>query len=336
MKAVMKKISSIVFIAALAVLFFQAPAPAAPVSLDLGVATVADPTDFCYFIAITFEKMIEERSGGDIQVEVYANAQLGQEREMLEGMRMGSVDMAVITNAYMFSLVPAAGVFDLPFIFSNAQMARTILDGPFGQSVHAQYQGKGVKPLAWGEGGFRHMVTVKTPVRALADLKGLKVRSMENAVYVASYKALGANVVPMNWADVIPSLQQGTIDGLDIPISVVDSNGFGEVCQVVSLTGHFYSPLNLTISEAKWNSLTDEQKELVQKAAIDACNAERAYLSDREADATKVLETKGVTIVRDVNYAEFQDALKTFYASYRDQIGPEFVDGLMKAISEYK
>jgi tripartite ATP-independent transporter DctP family solute receptor len=255
---------------------------------------------------------------------------------MLEGMRLGSVDMAVITNAYMFSLVPAAGVFDLPFIFPNAQVARAILDGPFGQSVHAEYEGTGVKPLAWGEGGFRHMVTVGQPVRNLADFKGMKVRSMENAIYVGSYNALGVNAVPMNWADVIPALQQNTIEGLDIPISVVDSNGFAEVCKYVSLTAHFYSPLNLTISESKWNTLTPEQQALVKQAAIDACNAERAYLSEREADAEKVLEGKGVTIVRDINYAEFQDSLQEFYGSYKDKIGGGFVDGLMKALAEHR
>lgn len=303
-------------------------------TLQLGFTTAANPDDPYFVFGNEFAKIVEEKSGGKLKIDLMAGGQLGQEREMFEGMQIGTVDMAIMTNAYASNFVPASGVFDLPFIFKDNETAAKILDGPLGTKVLKSYEEKNVKALAWGEGGFRHLVTMKDEVRKPADFKGLKIRCMETKTYIATYEALNANAVPMAWSETITGLQQGTIDGLDIPISVIYSNGFPEIAHTLSLTGHFYSPLIMSISLGTWNDLSEKNQKILTEAAKEAGNRNRAHNAKVEGEMLGIMESQGMTIVKDVNTPSFQETLKNFYMEQKDNIGGNYVEELLKALSE--
>lgn len=302
--------------------------------LQVGFTTSPNDDDPYNVFAMEFKKLVEERSGGAIRIDVMPSGQLGQEREMFEGMQLGTVDMAVMTNAYASNFVPAAGVFDLPFIFSSNQIAAQVLDGSVGQAVLGEFDSFGVHALAWGEGGFRHLVATSKAVRVPADFKGLKIRCMETKTYLETYGALGANAVPMAWSETITGLQQKTIDGLDIPISVIYSNGFPEFADYLSMTGHFYSPLIMCISSQVWDGLSAENQEILHAASVDAGNACRAHNAEVEGKLLQEMEGQGMNIIKDVDIPAFQETLADFYAAQKSNIGGTYVDDLLAELDK--
>ncbi|MDY4010259.1 MAG: TRAP transporter substrate-binding protein [Fusobacterium gastrosuis] len=301
-------------------------------SFQIGFTTAAVEGDPYYVLAKNFSELVNKKSEGKIKIEIKGGGQLGQEGEMFTGMQIGTHDMAIMTNAYVSAFVPAAGLFDLPFIFKDSEEAARILDSELGTEVLKEYEKFGVKGLAYGEGGFRHLVTLKTPVREPKDFKGLKIRCMETENYIATYSALGTNAVPMAWSETITGLQQGTIDGLDIPISVIYTNGFPDIAKNLNLTGHFYSPLVICISKNIFDGLNDNEKNILIKAAKEAGNICRAHNKNSEGKMLNEMEAQGMEIIRDVDKVAFQTALKDFYSNRAKNIGGDYVEKLMKKL----
>lgn len=301
-------------------------------TLQIGFTTAINPDDPYYVFATEFARLVEEKSKGNIKIDVLAGGQLGQEREMFEGMQLGTVDMAIMTNAYASNFVSASGVFDLPFIFKDSNTAAKILDSDLGTRVLNEYESKKVKALSWGEGGFRHLVTMNRGVTKPEDFKGLKIRCMETNTYIETYNALKANAVPMAWSETITGLQQKTIDGLDIPISVIYSNGFPEIAKYLSLTGHFYSPLVMCMSLDVWNDLDDQQKQIISDSSKEAGKLCRQHNQEVEQVLLEKMEEQGMKIIRDVDVKSFQNILGDFYMKQSSYIGGTYVDDLLKEL----
>ncbi len=301
-------------------------------TLQIGFTTAINPDDPYYVFASEFSRLVEEKSQGSIKIDVLGGGQLGQEREMFEGMQLGTVDMAIMTNAYASNFVNASGVFDLPFIFKDSDTAAKILEGNLGTKVLKEYEAKNVKALAWGEGGFRHLVTMNRPVRKPEDFKGLKIRCMETNTYISTYDSLNANAVPMAWSETITGLQQKTIDGLDIPISVIYSNGFPEIAKYLSLTGHFYSPLIMCMSLEVWNELDEKQQNIISEASLEAGKLCRKHNQEVEEVLLAKMEEQGMTIARDIDIASFQKTLGDFYMKQSSYIGGNYVEELLKEL----
>ena len=251
---------------------------------------------------------------------------------MFTGMQIGTTDMAVMTNAYVSGYIPAAGLFDLPFIFKNNEEAARILDGQLGTEVLNEYEKFGIKALAYGEGGFRHLVTLKNQVRKPEDFKGLKIRCMETESYIATYAALGTNAVPMAWSETITGLQQGTIDGLDIPISVIYANGFSDIAKDLNLTGHFYSPLIICMSKKVFDSFDENDKKILIESAKEAGQICRDFNKNSESKMLEEMKAQGMEIIDDVDIQAFQNILKDFYSKRAENIGKDYVEKLMKEI----
>lgn len=302
--------------------------------IQVGYTTAPDKDDPYYVFATKFAELVAQKSRGSVKITPMASGQLGQETEMWAGMQLGTVDMAIMTNGYVSNFLPAAGVFDLPFVFPDSRTAAKILDGKVGKEVLAAYDSQGIKGLAYGEGGFRDMVTSNKAIRTPADFKGLKIRSMETKTYLATYKALGANAVPMAWSETITGLQQKTIDGLDIPISVAYSNGFPQVAKELSITNQFYSPLILCISKNLWNRLSEDQRSILQESAVEAGRYNRARNASAEKDMLQKLQKQGMTIVGDVNRAAFQKDFANFYEAQKANIGGSYVDDLLAELKK--
>ena len=302
-------------------------------TISIGHTTAPSEYDPYYITCIEFEKLVEEQSDGRIQVEVYSGGQLGSETEMFEGMQMGTLDMGIITNAYVSAYVTACGAFDLPFIFEDLEQARSVVDGEFGQTLMDALEGSGVTNLGWSEGGFRQLPTVGKPVYTPDDIAGMKIRCMETRTYLAAYAALDVNATPMAWSETITSLQQGAIDGLDIPNSVTYANGFPDVADYYNMLNMFYSPLQICIADSTLEKFSEEDQQLLRDCAVQAGIATRAandendafMLSDMAADGLEIIETS------EIDFEAFREKASSCYSNeeLRDYIGAEYVDELL-------
>ncbi len=304
------------------------------VTLSIGYTTASNPDDPYHFTALRFKEIVEEKTGGRIVVNEYPSSQLGSEPEMWEGMQTGTCDMAVMTNAYVSSYVPANGALDLPFIFSDLEQARSIVDGEFGQALIDNMEGTGVTCLAFSEGGFRQLCTRDTGVKAPADLDGLKIRCMETKIYLSAYKALGVNATPMAWGELLTALQQGTVDGCDAPLSVLYTNGFPDICEYIDNVNLFYSPLPLCISTSVLESLSEEDQQILYEAAAEAAKATREN-NDATADSMEAdLAEQGMTIIDEEEVAldEFRAVVAPCYEEMESYIGAEWVSKLKSLV----
>lgn len=302
-----------------------------PKVFQIGQICSGNPTDPYQVICVNFSKNIEEMSNGSIKIDVISDAQLGGEREMIEGMQMRTVDFALLTNVNIGSFLPEWMLFDLPFIFSSREQAYEVLDGPIGTEILNSLEKLNIKGLAWGEGGFRHMINKVRPIKEPADLKGLKFRSLENPLFIDTYKALGSNPTPMAWSETFTGMQQGTIDGLDIPTAVIYANHFYEVADYLSFTGHFYNALILTVSKTIWDEFTPEEQDILLKAAKKAGNDERQFVKLKENELIKEMEVKGLK-VNNVNVEAFREMVAPVYSKYKEKIGPNLVDKLLEIV----
>ena len=188
----------------------------------------------------TFAKEVEKRTAGRYKIQPFYSGSLGGERESIEAVQLGTQALAFSSSGPVPNFVPETKILDIPFLFRDKAHARAVLDGPIGQEMLAKFDSKGFKALAWGENGMRHMTNSKRSINGPEDLKGLKMRTMENPVHVAAYKGLGIVTTPMAFPEVFTALQQGTVDGQENPLSVIMASKFDQVQKYLTLTGHVY------------------------------------------------------------------------------------------------
>lgn len=285
-------------------------------------------------LSLQFKEQVEKISNGAIKVEVFGDGQLGTERENFEAVQMGTLEMSTISNASIGVFSAPAIAVDLPMMFPTKEAAYKALDGAAGKAIVDAIEAEtGVKGLAFGEAGFRHMITGDTPIHNVADMGGLKIRVMQNEMYVNTYKAIGANAVPMAYGEVLTALQQKTIDGLDAPLQMIISGGIHNVGKAVSLTGHFYNALQLIINGAFFNGLTAQQQEWIVTAAKNAGPLQREVLKSREDAWIGDLRDAGVTVVLadEIDLSDLDAKLVDIYDTYTKQIGGTFVQDLSAA-----
>jgi tripartite ATP-independent transporter DctP family solute receptor len=304
-----------------------------PVNIEIGYVTTANEKDPYHVAADYFKQLVEEKTDGRVTVTLFPNGQLGQEREMIEGIQLGTVDGGVITNAYLSGFQPKLQLFDLPFLFKNAEEAHMIADGEVGQALLKSLEDKDMKGLAFAEGGFRNMMNSKRAIRTLADANGIKFRAMENPLYLEMFKALGAEPVPLAWGEVYTANQLGTVDGLECPIPVYDQSKLYEVTKYVSLTRHTYSPLVLAISMNKWNEIPSDLQPLVEEAAQEAAQKQRKNNAENLTALIKELEDRGIKVNELENPAEFKEAVTHIYEEFSDEIGKDLVEKALELLN---
>ncbi len=284
--------------------------------MTLKLATVT-PTKHAYNDgAREFARLVKEGTNGEVEIKVYPGGQLGKgERELLEGMQMGIIDIAVTSTGPLSNFSPDMGVVDLPFLFLSNEHVDKVLDGKVGRKLLDGLEKANLKGLAFMENGFRNFTNSARPLEKPEDLKGLKFRTMENPVHLASVRSIGAQAVPMSWGEVYTSLQTGVIDGQENPVAIIWVNKMNEVQKYLSLTGHFYSPAPLTMSKRKFDKLKPEWQELFIKAALEAAAFERKVIRDAETKQIEDLKSWGMD-VRTVSKQRFVEAMKPAYTSF--------------------
>jgi tripartite ATP-independent transporter DctP family solute receptor len=317
------RFASLALAAAVAVTLFAAAGFAAPTVIKLG--TTVNEQDSFQVAALKFGELVKERTNGAYVIEIYPNAALGDERTMLEGMQMGTLDMGIITSGPFVNFVPEFGVLDLPFIFVSNAHAYAVLDGELGRTILAKLDGVGIKGLAYAERGFRNLTNSVRPVKNAADIKGLKIRVMENEVYTNTFKALGVNAVPMAWTETLTALQQGTIEGQENPVNVIHAYKLWESQKHVTLTRHAYAAAIFTMSKRLFDKFPADVQKILADAAQEAAVYERAWVADNETRQLAELKKNGMAVVEEPDLASFKAGVQSVYDKY-----PAFADDLKK------
>ena len=302
---------------------------AKPMTIKLGWTTSDGATDPYAITARQFAEALEKEAPGQFKVEFYPNRALGDEKEMLEGLSFGTLHMAVITNAPIASIEPAFQINDMPFLYADEKKAHAVLDGKAGQMLMKKLESKNIIGFGFAEGGFRQMINNVRAVQTPDNVAGIKWRVMQNPVYIGMFRSLGGNAVPMAWGEVFTAVQQGTIDGLEIPIAVIQNNGYYEVTKYLSLTNHTYSALGVLMSKKVWDKLSAPQQAAVQKAARTAIEKERTMNMENVKNLVEKLKQEGMQINDVKDPAAFQQKVKPVYEEFRPSIGDEIYDLVM-------
>lgn len=269
---------------------------------------------------------VDKGTNGAYKFKQFPASALGGERELIEGLQLGTVEAAIVSTGAISNFVPDVGVVDIPFLFRDTQHARAVLDGAFGQDLLARFSKRGLVALAWGEQGFRHLTNNKHAVNGVADLKGLKIRVTENPVHITAFRTLGASPTPMSWPEVIGALQQGTIDGQENPISVLASAKLWQVQKHLTLTAHVYAPMALLVSPSFWGTLNDSQKAAFTQGAKAGAVASRVFVDTVEKKGVEEARSHGMQVVEKVDQAAFRAALEPAYKEYAKKFGQKTLD----------
>ena len=313
--------------------FAAAPAHAAnEVVSRLGWASPDSMRDPYGIGANAFKQAVEAKSDGKIKVQFFPNRQLGDEKQLMEGVRFGTVDAAIATNSVLTQIEPAFLINDLPFLFTSAEQGRAVLDGEVGSILADKARAKGIVVLGYFEGGFRHMINNVKPVSQPADVSGVKYRVMQNPIFIDMFRALGGAAVPMAWGETFTAVQQGTIDGLEGTVGIAAAGKMFDVSKYLSLTNHTYSVGELMMSKRFFDRLSSEQQEIVKQAAREAVQAQRRLNDENTAALLVELRGQGVQVNEVQNMASFRDAMKPLHEQYRERIGAELYDKAMQAV----
>lgn len=243
-----------------------------------------------------FAQEVEKASGGKMKVRAIGAAALGSDVQMQQALIGGAQEMMVGSTATLVGITKEMALWDTPFLFNNAKEADVVLDGPTGQKVMDKLQDKGLVGLAYWENGFRNLTNNKQPVHKLEDLNGIKLRVMQNNVFLESFKTLGANAIPLPFSELFTALETKTVDGQENPYNTILSSKFYEVQKYLTVTNHVYSPWIVTVSKKWWDGLSKDE----QKVLLDAAKKSRDFeRQDTRAEATKALtdlKAKGMQI----------------------------------------
>lgn len=311
------KLSKLVIGLSLAVGFMASAAAQTTMRISISIAQNSHQG-----VAIdTFAKEVEKRTAGRYKIQSFYSGSLGGERESIEAVQLGTQALAFSSSGPVPNFVPETKILDIPFLFRDKAHARAVLDGPIGQELLAKFEAKGFKALAWGENGMRHMTNSKRSINGPEDVKGLKMRTMENPVHVAAYKGLGIVTTPMAFPEVFTALQQGTVDGQENPLSVIMASKFDQVQKYLTLTGHVYSPGIFLMNKEAFDKLSAADKQAFLDAAKEGVKANRARVDEDDAKGVTELRSKGMTVVENVDKSKFVAMLAPVNAEFEKQFG---------------
>jgi tripartite ATP-independent transporter DctP family solute receptor len=222
---------------------------------------------------------------------------------------------------------------DLPFLFSHAQQAHQVLDGEVGQQLQENLVDDGIVSLGIAEGGFRNMINNVRPVRTPEDVTGVKYRTMQNPVFIEMFSSLGGSPVPMAWGETFTAMQQGTIDGLEIPAAVVKSNNYADVTGYLSLTRHTYSAIHLLMSKRRFDRLPEEVQTAILEAGREAINNQRTTVARLEQDVLNQLRADGMEINEIEDPAAFRTLVAPVYEEFEPSIGSDLMNAALQAVT---
>lgn len=283
-----------------------------------------------------FKEIVESKSGGKIKVNLFPGGTLGSDQANVSAMQGGTLEMVSMNSGILASQVKEFAIFDFPFMFPNEAVADAVVDGPFGQKMHARLQDKGLVGLGYYELGFRQITNSKRAITKVEDLEGLKLRVIPNPINVDWVKALGANPTPLPFPEVYSALEQKAIDGQENPITVINANKFYEVQKHVVISNHQYNPQSVLISKKFWDGLNAEQKKIIADAVTVSARYQREQARGLVTSALDNMKKNGMQVSQfsDAELAKLRDKLRPVTAKYGVTVGQELVKELQADIEK--
>jgi tripartite ATP-independent transporter DctP family solute receptor len=285
-----------------------------------------------------FAEIVAKNGGGKLKVQLFPGGVLGGDQANVSSLQGGTLEMASMNSGILAAQVKEFGIFDFPFMFASAKEADTVVDGPFGKSMHDKLDAKGIVGLAYWELGFRNITNSKRPINKIDDIAGLKLRVIPNAINVDWVKALGANPTPLPFPEVYAALDQKAIDGQENPVTVINANKFYEVQKHIALTRHQYNPQSVIFSKKVWDTLSPAEKKLVTDAAVEAGKAQRQAAREQEGQALDNLKKNGmqVTELSPAELAKFREKMKPVVAKNAEAVGADTVKALEAELAKLR
>ncbi len=277
-----------------------------------------------------FKELVESRSGGKIKVNLFPGGALGSDQANVAALQGGTLEMVSMNSGILANQVKEFAIFDFPFMFGGETEADAVLDGAFGQKMHAMLNEKGLIGLAYFELGFRQITNSKRPINKVEDLEGLKLRVIPNPINVDWVRALGANPTPLPFPEVYSALDQKAIDGQENPETVIAANKFFEVQKHIVISNHQYNPQSVLISKKFWDGLSAEQQKWIAQAAVDAAKYQRAQARGAVSSALDTLKKNGmqVSTFSPAELSKLRDKLRPVTAKYGVTVGQDLVKEL--------
>ena len=288
----------------------------------------AAETNERHLAVLEFKKLVEEKSNGEIKVEVFPSEQLGSEAEMIESVTFNDLQMVAASAFSQYD--QRISIFELPYLFDTREQAWNVLDGKVGEEVAALFLEDNLRILTYFENGFRH-VTSNRPIRTQEDLAGLKIRTPEFPLSLSTFKAFGANPTPMAFGELYMGLQQGTVDAQENPVANIYASKFQEVQDYLNLTAHQYMPLPVAISNEFWLDLSAENQQLIKESAHQAAQFHRDLVQSNEKSMLEDLQADGMEIVQ-TDTESFKNAASEVQEEFKAKFGNRLVDQILRAL----
>jgi TRAP-type transport system periplasmic protein len=321
-----KRVGILVLALALSIaplLFAAVPVEAQSMTLKVGHG--AAPSNPRHVVGLQFADYVKQQSKGKITIELYPSEQLGSDRQMAEAVALGALDMSINSQGPVAIFNEKLLVFGLPFLFATPAQAYAALDGEPGNIIAADLLKQGIRVLAYWENGFRHISNSKRPIVKPEDLKGLKIRTPEDKITIAIFKALGANPAPLAFGELYMALSQGLFDGQENPITNIYYSKLYEVQKYISLSNHKYETCPFIVSEKTWQKLSKDDQALLTEAALRFAKVHRELNLKTNTDLLKEVEKLGVK-VNQADVAAMRAATQSVYKEFEPTFGKDLVD----------
>lgn len=285
-----------------------------------------------------FADLVAQQSGNKIKVKLYPGGTLGGEVQMISSLQGGTVEMSAIASSQLVGVIKEFAALDLPFLFNNEKEADAVMDGPVGKQLLERLPAKNLVGLSWFEHGFRNLTNSKRPVQKLEDMQGLKVRVQQNSVAIDTFNALGTNAVPMPFPELYSALEQKAVDGQENPYTTVESSKLYEVQKFMSATKHSYTPLPLLMSKKFWDSLSADEKKIIQDAAQAAAVYQRKANREVDEKSMQALKAGGmqITTIAPAEMDRIRAKVQPVVAKYSAQVGEALVKELYSEIEKVR
>ncbi|MEJ7688706.1 MAG: TRAP transporter substrate-binding protein [Variovorax sp.] len=278
------------------------------------------------------QEVLAAKTGGKMKINAFWGGAAGGDLPATQALRAGTQEMVCTSSSPLVGIIKEIGVFDLPFLFANEKEADAVLDGPAGEYFNKKLEAAGLVNLAYWENGFRNLTNSKRPVAKVEDFEGVKVRVMQNNIFLDSFKTLGSNAVPMSFGEVFTALETRTIDGQENPFVTIETSKFSEVQKYLSVTRHAYTPFLVLYSKKLWDQLNPQEQAVLREAAMEGQKVQRAAnRSLNEKSLANLRKTMAVNEVTPAEQKRMFDKVKPVYDKNVPTIGAEAVSVVMDA-----
>jgi len=324
----MKKFAlSLIVGMAVACTAFAADPVKKPIVMKLG--HVQNESDLWQLGALKFAELVDAKTKGEVQIKVFPNSTIGNDRDMAEGMQIGSVDFALIAGV-LGNFEPSIQIMELPYLFKDETHLRKVMYGPIGdQLLDKLLKSSDIRGLAFWERGPRQLTTNK-PVNSLSDIKGLKIRVPEIPPIIAAWKAMGTNPTPMAWGEVYTGLQQNVIEAQENPVPFIHAGKIYEVQKYIAMTNHKYEYVLIAMSNKAWLKLNPEQQKAVKEAADEATKYENKLVFEKSDNLLKDLQAKGMKVTKP-DTTEWAKQARTVHKQFAEKYGIDLYNKIIEA-----